>query len=116
LGRTLWIWGFGALLNENVRRAFDAATPNQLIEVFGQAEGRERYREGNPRGSGKGKAKKKRVNSAGLRNRIARRAAEIERTHRLDRGGSKRAIEEIADNEKRSSAAIRKRVTRSSNK
>ena len=116
LGRTLWIWGFGALLNEDVRRAFDSATPSQLIEIIGKAEGREKYREGNPKGSGKGKAKKKRVNSAGLRNRIARRATEIERTHRLDRGGNKRAVEEIAENEKRSVAAIRKRITRSSNK
>ena len=116
LGRTLWIRGFGALLNDDVRRAFDVATPSQLIEIIGKAEGREKYREGNPRGSGKGKAKKKRVNPVGLRDRIDRRAAEIETTDRLDRGGKKRAVEEIARNEKRSVAAIRKRVTRGSRK
>lgn len=116
LGRTLWVWGFGALLNEDVRRAFDAATPSQLVEIIGKAEGREKYREGNPLGSGKGKAKKKRVNSAGLRGQLEHRATEIELINRLDRGGKKLAVEEVAKAEGRSVAAIQKRVTRASNK
>jgi hypothetical protein len=116
LGRTLWTWGFGALLNEDVRRAFDAATPSQLIEIIGKAEGREKYREGNPLGSGKGKAKKKRVNSDGLRGQLEHRATEIELINRLDRGGKKLAVEEVSKAEGRSVAAIQKRVTRASNK
>jgi hypothetical protein len=116
LGRTLWRWGFGALLNDDVRRAFDSATPSQMIEILGFAEGRERYREGNPPGSGKGKRKKKRVDSVGTMVQATTRATEIEKSERLDRGGMKRAIEEIANAEKRSPAAIRKRITRARNK
>jgi hypothetical protein len=116
LGRTLWRWGFGALLNDDVRRAFDSATPSQMIEILGFAEGRERYREGNPPGQGKGKPKKKRVDSVGTMVQAATRATEIEKNERLERGGMKRAIEEIAKAEKRSPAAIRKRITRARNK
>jgi hypothetical protein len=116
LGHTLWRWGFGALLNEEVRRAFDSATPDQLIEVIGQAEGRERYREGNPFGSGKGKAKKKRVDLVGTKATVNARATAIEKVERLARGGTKRAIEEVAKAQKRTPAAIRKRMTRASHK
>jgi hypothetical protein len=116
LGHTIWRWGLGALLNDDVRRAFEAATPDQLIEILGQAEGREKYREGNPKGSGKGKPKKKRVDATGLKVRAKTRAKQIEATERLDRGGMKRAIEEIAKAEKLTPAAIRKRITRASKK
>jgi hypothetical protein len=116
LGNTLWRWGFGALLNEGVRRAFDSATADQLIEVIGQAEGRERYREGNPFGSGKGKAKKKRVDLVGTKATVNARATAIEKVERLARGGTKRAIEEVAKAQKRTPAAIRKRMTRASRK
>jgi hypothetical protein len=116
LGRTLWIWGFGALLNDDVRRAFDSATPNQLIEIIGQAEGREKYQEGVPPGTGKGKAKKKRVDLIGTKAEVNARATEIETNESLHVGGTKRAIKEKAKAEKRSPSAIRKRITRASNK
>ena len=116
LGVTLWRWGFGSLMNRNVRRAFDSATRDQLIEILGLAEGREKYREGNPVGSGKGKPKRKRVDLVATKATVNARATEIERSERIDRGGTKRAIGELARAEKRSRAAIRKRMTRASNK
>jgi hypothetical protein len=116
LGHTIWRWGVGVLLNDDVRHAFESATPDEFIEMIGHAEGRERYREGNPPGSGKGKPKKKRVDAVGLKARVAHRKIEIERIERLERGGTKRAIEEVAKTEKRTPAAIRKRITRNPNK
>jgi hypothetical protein len=116
LGHTLWLVEYVVLLNDDVRHALEASTPNQFIEIIGQAEGRERYREGPPKGSGKGKQKKKRVDSSGLDALIETRAKEIEASERLDRGGKKRAVEEIAKTEKVSPAAIRKRRTRARNK
>lgn len=59
LGRTLYTWGFGALLNPAVRRAFDAAAknPEKLVEILAEAEGRGCYNEGPPLGATKGKRK-----------------------------------------------------------
>lgn len=116
LGHTLWRWGFGAFLNDSVRRAFDSATPDQLIEIIGHAEGRERYREGPTVGSGKGKAKKKRFDLIWEKAEINARATEIETTEDLPVGGTKLAIEERAKAQRVTPAAIRKRMTRASNK
>lgn len=116
LGRMFWRWGFGLLFNREVREAFDSAPPEHLIEILGSAEGRARYREGNPKGRGKGIPKKKRVDPIGTKVQVTKLAAEIETTERLERGGTKLAIEKIAKSENRSPSAIKKRMSRASNK
>jgi hypothetical protein len=49
LGNLLWMFGFGALLNPDVRAAIDSCSDEDIIEVLARAEGREAFRDGRPR-------------------------------------------------------------------
>jgi hypothetical protein len=51
LGNVLHEWGVAALLNPNVRAAFDAATPYKLMHILGQADAKGAFGEGRKKGS-----------------------------------------------------------------
>jgi hypothetical protein len=63
LGRILKTWGCAALFNRSVRRAFDSAPADVVLEALAIAEGRRTHHSRGPRkGTTKGKPKKPRVN------------------------------------------------------
>jgi hypothetical protein len=57
LGETLHTWGVGALLNPNVRAAFDGGSPEKLMEILAWSDAKDCYREGAPQGATKGRPK-----------------------------------------------------------
>lgn len=57
LGQLLYCWGIAALFNPTVRAALDAATPEKLLHILGEADAKDCYREGPPPGATKGKPK-----------------------------------------------------------
>jgi hypothetical protein len=102
LAQALHTWGFGALLNPNVRAAFDhaASYPSIFARVLGEAEQRGNYREG------RGKGVKDRPD-------VARRVSHGKRRRkvelRIERGMPEaEAAQDLARREGRSVSAIRK--------
>lgn len=115
LALVLHTWGYGALLNPEVRRAFDAADSGTLSDVLAEAEGKEAFREGREPGRKDSKPRPKRLDGrTGARVNVAARKLE-ERGVRLNDGGEtyrQRALTRVAERQHVSRSAIKKRIQR----
>lgn len=114
LASCLHTWGYGAVLNPAVSTALTMAanSPNELTEILNEAEGKEPYVEGPPRGKTRGKPKRRRVDNFRTLSAVHEIANEYEQQTGAPRGGGKVATELIAQKEGVSPEGIRKRIQR----
>lgn len=110
---TLFVWGPDALMNRNVKRAFDRLDGEDQLKLKREiAITRREYRDGPPIGATKGKPKKRRVDNVATKKAVWEEADRIERSERLDRGAVRKAIERRAVTERISPSGIKKRMQR----
>jgi hypothetical protein len=96
LAQAVWMWGPGALLNEDLYQAVRSLPPDQLSDLLAQADGRDCYREGRKMGSRDSMEHRRRLKAAELKASIYARADQIEDETAEPWGAVKRAIEESA--------------------
>jgi hypothetical protein len=114
LGRTLYTWGYGALLNPAARRAFDwaAKDSNRFSTILAEAEGRDCYEEGRKRGSRDRPDSKRRVKHQKRLHRVENIVSALSEKHGLPRRGSVRAsVKAVAKKTDVSPSAIRKSMS-----
>ncbi len=112
LGNVLYEWGVAALLNPNVRTAFDAATPYKLIHILGQADAKGAFEEGRKRGSKDRPDSKRRVKHGKRLRHVENVAKAIqEKLGRPRRGSVGLSVKAIAAKTSSSPAAIRKSMS-----
>jgi hypothetical protein len=118
LAAVLHTWGYGALLNDAVRIAFEEAAkrPEELSEILADAEGKGPYVEGPPAGATKGRQKKRRVDNLATKQKVLQLADEYESQTGAPRGGVKVGVEVVARREGRTPNAIRQRIKRATKK
>lgn len=56
-----WTWGMAAMLSPAVREAFERASPERKVHIFGLVENRVEYREGRPQGRRDSKLRSRRA-------------------------------------------------------
>lgn len=112
LGGVLHEWGVAALLNTNVRAAFDAATPEKLIRILGEADAKSAFEEGRRKGA-KDRPDSKRLVKHGKRLRHVENVAKaLQEKHGLSRRGSVGlSVKAIAKKTGSSPSAIRKSMS-----
>jgi len=116
LGQVLHEWGVAALLNPNVRAAFDAATPYKLIHILGWADAKSSFEEGRKKGAKDKTPRKRRVNGAATKKQVWDEANRYEKKERRTRGAVAHGVRVVAEREKLRPSAIRRRMSRASRK
>lgn len=88
LGGVLHEWGAAALLNPNVRAAFDAATPEKLVHILGEADAKGAFEEGRKPGSKDRPDSKRRVDHAKRLRQVENVVTALVEKHGRTRRGS----------------------------
>jgi hypothetical protein len=116
LGGVLHTWGYGALLNPEVRAAFDQAAenPERFARVVGWAEGRGSYVEGRKPGQRDSKQRKPHVDNTGTKARVLKEADRFEERYLTGWGSVAHGVRVVAEQEGRTASAIRRRMSRAS--
>jgi len=112
LGEVLSTWGFGAVLNPNVREALEAASPKALNEALAVAESRGIYVEGRKKGARDKTARKSSVDNLETKRSVYETADQIEERTGESQGAVKRSVAIVARREGRKPSAIRRRISR----